>query len=310
MKVAYASASTTDDTIEALSPFFPGVRFGGSGPEQLRFELDAYVAGDVWLTDYAIEGREIQMTTDMPGFMVGESAMDGAMTLGRDPIDVDVPVAIPHHGLDAKFASVHARAIQLDTEAVLHFVHLDLGDDHFDLHNIGTSPLTPEGSERWHSVADFVHRSMVDGSADVPLMNASISQLLVATYLTTFPTTWLDARRPVNESVHSTAAVRRAKAFIDDNRHLPIQVTDVAEAARMSVRGLQELFRRETGQTPMQYLRTARLEAAHRDLRAADPTLGDTVGEIAQRWGFAQLPRFAAAYREQYGEYPSQTLRR
>ncbi len=308
MKVAYARADTTDGTIEALSPIFPGVRFG-AGREQLHFEFEAYVAGGVALTDYTIEGREIRMTTDMPGFMVGESPMDGGMTLGRDPVDTDRPVAIPHHGLDAEFVSVHARAVQLDTEAVLHFVRVDLGDDHFDLHNIGTAPLTGGGAVRWHSVADFLHRCMLEGTADEPLMNAAISQLLIATYLTTFPTTWLDARRPVNESVHSTAAVRRAKAFIDDNRHLPIQVTDVAEVARMSVRGLQELFRRETGQTPTQYLLTARLEAAHRDLRAADPALGDTVGEIAQRWGFAQLPRFAAAYRQQYGEYPGQTLR-
>lgn len=309
MKVAYAAAETTDATIEALAPFFPDVRFGAVGSDELRFELEAHTASRVFLTDYTIEGRELQMTTEMPGFMVGESPMDGRMTIGREPIDTTQPVAIPHHGLDAVLTSVHARAIQLDTEAVLRFVRVDLGHDRIDLHNIGTAPLTAEAGDRWHSVADFVHHSMLDGTADEPLIGAALSELLVGAYLTTFPTTWLDDRKPTNSSNHSVAAVRRAKEFIDDNRHLPIQVSDIAAAARMSVRGLQDLFRRETGQTPMEYLRLARLEAVHRELLDGDPTLGHTVGDIAHRWGFTHIPRFSAYYREQYGQNPGETLR-
>lgn len=309
MKVAHAAADTTDDTIEALAPFFPDVRFGATGDDELRFELDAHTASGVFLTDYTIEGRELQMTTEMPGFMVGESHMDGAMTIAREPIDCTQPVAIPHHGLDAVFSNVHARAIQLDTETIQRFVRVDLGSDYVDLHNIGTAPLTVEAGERWRIVADFVHHSMLELIADEPLIGATLSNMLVTTYLTSFPTTWLDARKPTNTSTHSSAAVRRAKEYIDDNRHLPVQVADSAEAARMSVRGLQDLFRRETGHTPMEYLRLSRLEAAHRDLVDGDPTLGHTVAEIAHRWGFTQIPRFAAYYREQYGQNPGQTLR-
>jgi AraC-like DNA-binding protein len=33
------------------------------------------------------------------------------------------------------------------------------------------------------------------------------------------------------------------------------------------------------------------------------------VSHIAGRWGFMYLSRFAAAYREKFGESPSQTLR-
>ncbi|MDQ4118039.1 MAG: helix-turn-helix domain-containing protein, partial [Actinomycetota bacterium] len=57
-------------------------------------------------------------------------------------------------------------------------------------------------------------------------------------------------------------------------------------------------------------LRRARMARAHADLRAGDPTRGDTVATIAMRWGFSNPGRFAAEYREAYGTSPSETLRR
>ena len=58
----------------------------------------------------------------------------------------------------------------------------------------------------------------------------------------------------------------------------------------------------------MTYLRQVRLGRAHLDLRIADPARG-SVADIAGRWGFTHLGRFAATYRERYGCPPSQTLR-
>jgi transcriptional regulator GlxA family with amidase domain len=58
----------------------------------------------------------------------------------------------------------------------------------------------------------------------------------------------------------------------------------------------------------MAYLRRVRLARAHAGLRDADPGR-HTVAEIAGRWGFTHLGRFAEAYRERYGRPPSETLR-
>ncbi|MGN5382482.1 helix-turn-helix domain-containing protein [Streptomyces lasalocidi] len=59
----------------------------------------------------------------------------------------------------------------------------------------------------------------------------------------------------------------------------------------------------------MAYLRRVRLAHAHRDLLAADPHSGATVGGVAARWGFAHPGRFAALYRTVYGISPAETLR-
>jgi transcriptional regulator GlxA family with amidase domain len=85
-------------------------------------------------------------------------------------------------------------------------------------------------------------------------------------------------------------------------------VADLAGITGVSVRSLQEGFRRHLGCTPMAYLQQVRLERARESLRDADPTRV-TVASIAHRWGFAHLGRFAAVYRARFGECPSESLR-
>ena len=100
--------------------------------------------------------------------------------------------------------------------------------------------------------------------------------------------------------------VRRAEAFIMANLAQAIALEDIARAAGVSMRGLQQGFRDHRDTTPMAFLRDARLERAHRDLQSAAP--GCNVTAVALRWGFAHLGRFAQIYRARYGCSPGQTL--
>ncbi|MFG1602694.1 AraC family transcriptional regulator [Actinoplanes sp. NPDC049265] len=104
-------------------------------------------------------------------------------------------------------------------------------------------------------------------------------------------------------------AVRRAQEAIEAEPERAFTVADLAEVARVSVRSLQDGFRKHAGCSPMSYLQRVRLQRAHEDLLHADPAK-DTVASIAHRWGFAHLGRFASAYRARFDESPSETLRR
>ena len=84
---------------------------------------------------------------------------------------------------------------------------------------------------------------------------------------------------------------------------------DVSAAAGVRTRLLQYTFRRHHGSTPSRHLQRVRMSRAHDDLMTADPTRGDTVGEIATRWQFTHHGRFAVDYRTIYGVSPSETLR-
>ena len=44
------------------------------------------------------------------------------------------------------------------------------------------------------------------------------------------------------------------------------------------------------------------------ELRVGSPD-NSSVTQIAARWGFGHLGRFAAGYRKSFGEHPSETLR-
>ena len=104
-------------------------------------------------------------------------------------------------------------------------------------------------------------------------------------------------------------AIERAVDAIRAEPERAFTVADLAVIAGMSVRSLQEGFRRHLGSAPMAYLQRMRLDRVHETLREADPDR-TTVAAVAHRWGFAHLGRFAGLYRATFGVSPSETLRR
>lgn len=144
------------------------------------------------------------------------------------------------------------------------------------------------------------------GLSSHPMVGASLRENLVRGLL-------LAADHPYRERLAGTGrrpaprAVRRATEAIHARPGHPYTVKELAIVAGISDRRLQEAFQRHAGMSPMAYLREVRLGRAHDDLRHAPP--GTTVADIAFRWGFVHLGRFAARYRTRYGQSPSETLR-
>jgi AraC-like DNA-binding protein len=88
-----------------------------------------------------------------------------------------------------------------------------------------------------------------------------------------------------------------------------LYVTDLCEAAGVSERTLQYAFREVMGMTPVAYLTRLRLHRVRQELRAS--THGSTtVSSAALKWGFWHFGDFSRAYKDCFGELPSETLRR
>ncbi len=102
--------------------------------------------------------------------------------------------------------------------------------------------------------------------------------------------------------------VRRARDFIHTHAAEPISFSDLAARLGVGLRSLQIAFRREVGCSPRDYLMACRLEVARARLLAGGH--GATVTQIALECGFTDMAVFARRYRENFGEKPSETLRR
>ncbi|BCI80590.1 hypothetical protein MTY66_22150 [Mycolicibacterium sp. TY66] len=140
------------------------------------------------------------------------------------------------------------------------------------------------------------------------LVAATAAQHLAASVLAALPNTATTEPTPVDRRDSNEPLLRRAIAFIDENAHRDIALSDIAEAIYVTPRAVQYMFRRHLDTTPMQYLRTARLHRAHSELLAGDVAT-TTVSAVALRWGFAHTGRFAVTYRQTFGCSPHQTLR-
>lgn len=118
-----------------------------------------------------------------------------------------------------------------------------------------------------------------------------------------------DAPTPLSASDNSaTARVNAACEYMQAHAHEALTVQQIANAVGIGPRHLQSAFRDITGMSPREKLTEIRLEYVHAKLTG--PEEGTTVSNTALDCGFAHLGRFAAAYRQRYGESPSRTLLR
>lgn len=225
------------------------------------------------------------------------------------PGDVFV-LADPGSGYSGQWWDVRARCVLLSPR----LVDLAAGDGVRRERHVrfpDYSPLPAAAALQWLRVLDFVAADLLSGSGGVPseVLVETSGQLLAATALGQFPNTASGATLAARPEMMSETT-RRAMAFIEAHPERDLGVTDIAQAAFVTPRAVQLAFRKELGTTPMSYLRRVRLQLARAELRAARASGSATVTEVAARWGFTNPSRFASYYRDEFGELPSQTLRR
>ncbi len=100
----------------------------------------------------------------------------------------------------------------------------------------------------------------------------------------------------------------RALDWLRSHLDEPIHLEALAAVAGVRPRTLEKHFKLFLGTTPLGFARRMRLSLARQRLLAADHQA--TVTGIALASGFTQFGRFAVRYRRQFGEQPSQTLKR
>jgi AraC-like DNA-binding protein len=104
------------------------------------------------------------------------------------------------------------------------------------------------------------------------------------------------------------AHVKRVEEFLRAQPDREVSVVELAAIAGVSLRALQDGFKRFRNSTVTEAIREARLAYWRKLLES--PPHGAGVGTLALAAGLTHLGRAAALYYKRYGETPSETLRR
>jgi AraC-like DNA-binding protein len=146
------------------------------------------------------------------------------------------------------------------------------------------------------------------GGFDIAHVARHLEHTLIGLLLSELPHNYSTRLATLEAESAAPAYVRRAEDYLAEHAARDVTLDDVVAAVGVSVRALQNGFRRYRRTTPMQFLRDRRLARARAALLADDAS-SRGVAAIAFDSGFSDVSRFARYYRERYGETPSQTLR-
>ena len=103
-------------------------------------------------------------------------------------------------------------------------------------------------------------------------------------------------------------AVELAEAYLRAHLDASVPLSTLCRIVGLSERGLRNAFYGVRGMGPKRSMLAERLRGVRRTLRDAGAR-PITVAGVATEFGFFELGRFAATYKEAFGEAPSETLR-
>ncbi|MDM7890821.1 helix-turn-helix transcriptional regulator [Curtobacterium caseinilyticum] len=225
------------------------------------------------------------------------------ITFGGRSVQLEpgVPVVLPD-AYELHHRDIGLNLVQLDRAHVRAVV----GDPEFTFDPMRRP--TAEGIRVWQAAVRAHTSTWLDVEHELgPAAERTITDAFVTAAVEAFPRRdrWQSA---VRGSGPEHDRLRRALEFVHAHARDPIGTPEIAAAAGLSARGLQQSLRRHLDQTPGDLLRGVRLDGARADLLRGDRD-ATSVADIARSWGFGHLGRFSATYRERFGELPSESLR-
>ncbi|TPW77504.1 helix-turn-helix transcriptional regulator [Schumannella soli] len=301
------SALTTSDVAEADrllgAAYAEGLVVENSGGSPFRFEQVVAADENLTVSSFRFDGHVVASMDAARSVLFTDIRRGSYAWASRGSRgDQRRPLLVPAgHELSVDFDTVRSVMVSVDARLVARWMS-----------RYGGLPPSPALLHRAVAGSDAVRQAIRFSGAVMPtesfeseLVRMNLIDLLLSmTAHHLLPDAPTAQRRPV------PAALERAEEYLRSHAAQPVSIADAAEAARLSVRALQQQFQRWLDMSPAQYLRNVRLDAARADLIAArNDGIDARVAEIARRWGFAHVGRFAGYYGDAYGETPAQTLR-
>ena len=141
----------------------------------------------------------------------------------------------------------------------------------------------------------FADYNRADGPADMRLLR-------FRTDAVRFLLSVVDAR-PLQDELHPKSRIRSVLLQMRREPEKDYPIDELVSETQMSETSLAAAFKRETGQTPHEFLVTCRIRKAM-DIMSRDPA--KRITDFAVALGFASSQHFAARFRRETGKTPSE----
>jgi len=232
-------------------------------------------------------------------------AAEGSLHVRGRPASADQPMFVPA-GEDIAFAAngrTDLIVAAIDTAQIARWMQARRGIDGIDRREFfqPCAVAGPELAQRTQLLAHTLSVLMAQGhDATEDLLNTAHS-LVLDTILDVVPS--FEAVEPLHRRAKVSAAMR---ALLEDSLEGSMTIADLCTRMGVRERTLYLACQEAFGKPPKRLLHEFRLNAVRRHL--SQPSDLTDVTSVALRFGFLHLGRFAADYRNQFGERPSETL--
>lgn len=151
---------------------------------------------------------------------------------------------------------------------------------------------------RIRSIAEAIHRELVNPSAGGALMADAMAQALCVELVRSAADGCQKTRQ--EKACLDEARLTRVLDYIEEHLGEEIGLADLAEVAGLSPHHFSRSFKEATGESPYRHLIRRRLARACEALSETTMPLA----EIAYSLGFSSQPHFSNAFRSQFGTSP------
>ncbi|GAB91250.1 putative AraC family transcriptional regulator [Gordonia rhizosphera NBRC 16068] len=266
---------------------------------RMAYGVPAHIAGpamrDCYHVNLLVSGHCTAVQSDRSASFSADQKNSGVV------FGPEAPVLIDWSGDCAQYHLKLTRSI-FEEHAARLAGHSTSSAIDFDL----TFPLdSAAGRSLCSSVAFYYSQLATDGGlATMPAVQRELESALMTQVLLVARSN-LTAELVRDVPRRPDTIIREVIDHIDRHAKDDLSIVMLAALFGTTARTLQAGFQREIGMTPSAYIRAVRLDGAHQDLCAGQ---GLSVSEIANRWHFFHLGRFAQQYRSRFGRTPSATL--
>lgn len=302
------AASTPDDASEAIASWLGDAAVSAaSGP--FSYQHLSLADDGITVTRFSSSGSDVVLRSGRVPDLVVVVVRDGGLDLERE----DEAVRLGPEGVGLlpfgepvtlRWDAVAVDAFSLAASSVAALLGV-LGRP-LRLASPSLSPISPTLATVWRDTARLLANRVLTAAEayDRDLLRTQMIGALTASTIEAFGLSELaeDGSEDKRDQVRA-----RAEAFMRERLREPIGIPDIARAAGVSIRGLQLAYQRQGDVSPVIRLRQLRLEAARATFERGPH---ESVAAVARRFGYSNAGRFAAHYRNHFGESPSTTLDR